>query len=184
MALLSLEDDITVIAELAEPDSVASTAGQLEPDAVVIDVTLTGPDVRRIVQQLRAESPRCQTLLVTEGMTPRALRRTVDAGVRGVILKSAPASQLAEGIRRVANGELAIDSDLAISALAGSSDPLSDREHEVLELAAEGAAASEIAARLSLAVGTVQNYVSAAINKLGARNRGDAVRIARASGLL
>jgi len=184
VALLSLEDDIQVIAELADTESLASAARQLEPDAVVIDVALTGADVRPITQQLRAELPSCQTLLVSGAMTPRALRRALDAGVRGIILKSAPASQLAEGIRRVASGELVIDSDLAMSALARPSDLLSDREHEVLELVAEGSTAAEIAARLCLAVGTVQNYVSAAINKLGARNRGDAVRMARAAGLL
>jgi two-component system response regulator DesR len=184
-ALLSLEDDIEVIAELDRSDSLASAAHELEPDAVVIDMGNAAVDAAHsMVQQLRDELPHCQVLLVTGAMSPRALRRVLDAGVRGVILKTAPAGQLAEGIRRVASGELVIDSQLATAALASPDDPLSDREYEVLELAAEGATASEIASQLCLAVGTVQNYISAAINKLGARNRSDAVRIARASGFL
>lgn len=182
VALLAYETDIEVVAELERGDDIVATATGVEPDVAVIDIGLPGMDGLTAARLLAEVVPKCQSLILTAMGTPRTLRMALDAKIRGFVVKDAPPSVLAESIRRVAKGECVIDSELASSALSGSRDPLTAREHDVLEAAAEGAPVSEIACRLCLAPGTVRNYLSVIISKLGARNRLDAVRIARDEG--
>jgi two-component system response regulator DesR len=182
VALLAYETDIEVVAELERGDDIVATATGVEPDVAVIDIGLPGMDGLTAARLLAEVVPKCQSLILTAMGTPRTLRMALDAKIRGFVVKDAPPSVLAESIRRVAKGECVIDSELASSALSGSRDPLTVREHDVLEAAAEGAPVSEIACRLCLAPGTVRNYLSVIISKLGARNRLDAVRIARDEG--
>lgn len=181
VALLAYETDIEIVAELERGDDIVATAVALQPDVAVIDIGLPGMDGLTAARKLHEAVPACQTVILTAMGTPRMLRQALDAKIRGFIVKDSPPSVLAESIRRVAKGEFIIDSELAGSAL-GSRDPLTPREHDVLEAAAEGAPVSEIACRLCLAPGTVRNYLSVVISKLGARNRLDAVRIARDEG--
>jgi two-component system, NarL family, response regulator DesR len=182
VALLAYETDIEVVAELERGDDIVATATGVEPDVAVIDIGLPGMDGLTAARLLAEVVPKCQSLILTAMGTPRTLRLALDAKIRGFVVKDAPPSVLAESIRRVAKGECVIDSELASSALSGTRDPLTAREHDVLEAAAEGAPVSEIACRLCLAPGTVRNYLSVIISKLGARNRLDAVRIARDEG--
>lgn len=182
VALLAYETDIEVVAELDRGDDIVATATGVEPDVAVIDIGLPGMDGLTAARKLGEVVPKCQSLILTAMGTPRTLRQALDAKIRGFVVKDAPPSVLAESIRRVAKGECVIDSELASCALAGTRDPLTPREHDVLEAAAEGAPVSEIACRLCLAPGTVRNYLSVIISKLGARNRLDAVRIARDEG--
>lgn len=182
-ALLSYESDIEVVAELDRGELIVPAALDANPDVAVIDVGLPGIDGLTAARELREELPKCSTVLLTGMGTPRMLRQALDAGAQGFVVKNSPPSQLAETIRRVANGECVVDSQLAMSALASTShNPLTARELEILRLAAEGASVPEIANRLSLAAGTVRNYLSVTIGKLRARNRLDAVRIARDAG--
>ncbi|GAB3434143.1 response regulator transcription factor [Flindersiella endophytica] len=182
VALLAYETDIEVVAELERGDDIVATATGVEPDVAVIDIGLPGMDGLTAARELSEVVPNCHSLILTAMGTPRTLQLALDAKIRGFVVKDAPPSVLAESIRRVAKGECVIDSELASSALAGTRDPLTAREHDVLEAAAEGAPVSEIACRLCLAPGTVRNYLSVIISKLGARNRLDAVRIARGEG--
>lgn len=182
VALLAYETDIEVVAELERGDHIVAVATGLEPDVAVIDIGLPGMDGLTAARRLTEVLPKCHSLILTAMGTPRTLRQALDAKIRGFVVKDAPPSVLADSIRRVAKGECVIDSELASSALAGTRDPLTTREHDVLEAAAEGAPVSEIACRLCLAPGTVRNYLSVIIGKLGARNRIDAVRIARDEG--
>jgi len=182
VALLAYETDIEVVAELERGDDIVATATGVEPDVAVIDIGLPGMDGLTAARLLAEVVPKCHSLILTAMGTPRTLRLALDAKIRGFVVKDAPPSVLAESIRRVAKGECVIDSELASSALSGTRDPLTAREHDVLEAAAEGAPVSEIACQLCLAPGTVRNYLSVIISKLGARNRLDAVRIARDEG--
>lgn len=180
VALLAHERDIKVVAELSRGDDILPTARSVNPDVAVMDIDLPGMDGLTAARKLREELPGCQTVILTGTGTPRTLRQALDAKIRGfVVMKDAPASDFADCIRRVYRGESVIDLKLAVSALNDKSDPLTSREHEVLELAAEGSSVCEIACRLHLAPGTVRNYLSLIITKLHARNRLDAVRIAR-----
>lgn len=182
-ALLSYEDDIQVVAELDRGDLIVPTALDADPDVAVIDVGLPGVDGLTAARELHKELPRCSTVLLTGMGTPRMLQEAFDAGAQGFVVKNAPPHQLAETIRRVANGEYVIDAKLAMSALTdATNNPLNVRELEIVRLAAEGASVIEIARRLSLATGTVRNYFSGILAKLHARNRLDAVRIARDEG--
>ena len=181
-ALLAGEDDIDVVAALERSDDIVPTALLVQPDVAVIDVGRTIDDGFAAAQKLREALPGVQAVILSATGTTRALRRALDAGIRGFVLMGCPPDLLAESIRRVAAGECAIDSNLASRALNEMADPLTAREREVLVAAAEGASAAEIAGRLCLSIGTVRNYLSLIINKLGARNRIDAVCIAREAG--
>ncbi len=182
-ALLSLEPDITVLATVANGEAAVREAHRLQPDVLVTDIempSLSGLDVAQRVQ--RFDTP-CKVVILTTFARAGYLRRALDAGVAGYLIKDAPAEQLATALRTVMAGGRVIDPQLAVGAWT-EPDPLSDRERQVLRQAGEGASAAQTAAALGLSAGTVRNYLSEAIGKLGASNRVDAVRIARQKGWL
>ena len=178
VALLSLEDDIELVAELGRGDEVVPRALDLRPDVALLDIEMPGLDGISAAAQLRQALPGCAVLILTTFGRPGYLRRAMDAGAAGFLLKDAPASELASAIRKAAAGGRVVDPDLAIAALSEGSNPLSEREREVLAASVEAATISDIARALSLSEGTVRNHLSAAIQKVGARNRGEAARVA------
>jgi two-component system, NarL family, response regulator DesR len=184
VALLELEDDLEVVAELAAGDQIVPAALQHHPDVAVIDIDLPGLDGLTAAAELHQRLPACRTLILTGLGRPGTLRRALAAHVSGFLVKDAPAQQLVDAVRRVAAGERVIDPKLALAALEAAGNPLSPREAEVLKRFAAGASAAEIAAELYLSYGTVRNYLASAVSKLGARNRVDATRIANEAGWL
>lgn len=184
VALLSLEDDMEVVAELERGDQIVATAERVRPDVAVVDIDLPGLDGLTAAEQLHAVLPECRTLVLTGLSQPGNLLRALKAHVRGFIVKDAPADSLADGIRRVAAGQRVIDPGLVAAALETGASPLTGRESDVLRAAQDGSSTGEIATRLSLSPATVRNYLSNAITKTGARNRIDAIRIARDAGWL
>ncbi|WP_433247121.1 response regulator transcription factor [Streptosporangium sp. CA-135522] len=184
VALLELEKDIDVVADVSSGDVIVDTALASAPDVAVIDIDLPGLDGLTAAARLHERLPTCQVLILTSLDRPGHLRRALAAHVAGFILKDASLEELLDAIRRVARGERVIDQGLAIAALRERENPLAQRELEVLHVAAEGADVPEIAERLFLSGGTVRNYLSAIVVKLDARNRIDAIRIARDAGWL
>jgi two-component system response regulator DesR len=184
VALLSLEDDMDVVAELERGDEIIAMALRTRPDVAVVDIDLPGLDGLTAAEQLQEALPECRTLILTGLSQPGNLLRALKAHVRGFIVKDAPADSLADGIRRVAAGHRVIDPDLVAAALETGASPLTARESDVLRAAEDGITTSEIASRLALSPATVRNYLSNAITKTGARNRIDAIRIARDAGWL
>jgi two-component system, NarL family, response regulator DesR len=184
VALLSFEPDMEVVAELERGDEIVSTAVRVRPDVAVLDIDLPGVDGLTAAEQLHAAVPECRTLVLTGLSQPGNLLRALKAHVRGFIVKDAPAESLASGIRRVAAGQRVIDPELVAAALETGASPLTGRESDVLRAAEDGVTTTEIGARLSLSPATVRNYLSNAIAKTGARNRIDAIRIARDAGWL
>lgn len=182
VALLSLEADMQVVAELERGDEIVTTALQTRPDVAVVDIDLPGIDGLSAAEQLYAKVPECRTLVLTGMSQPGNLLRALQVHVRGFIIKDAPADTLADGIRRVAAGERVIDPELVAAALETGASPLTARESDVLRAADDGISTEEIASRLSLSPATVRNYLSNAITKVGARNRIDAIRISRDAG--
>ncbi|HET9290129.1 MAG TPA: response regulator transcription factor [Actinomycetes bacterium] len=183
-ALLSLEPDMEVVAELERGDEIVPTALETRPDVAVVDIDLPGMDGLTAAEQLGERLPDCRTLVLTGLSQPGNLLRALKVHVRGFLLKDAPATALAEGIRRVAAGERVLDPDLVAAALETGSSPLTAREADVLRTAETGITTEQIAERLSLSPATVRNYLSNAIAKVGGRNRIDAIRIARSAGWL
>ena len=184
VALLSLEDDMEVVAELERGDTIVETALRTRPDVAVLDIDLPGLDGLTAAEHLHERLPECRTLVLTGLSQPGNLLRALKAHVRGFIVKDAPAETLADGVRRVARNERVIDPELVAAALETGSTPLTDREADVLRAAQSGISTEEIGAQLSLSPATVRNYLSNAISKVGARNRIDAIRIARDAGWL
>jgi two-component system, NarL family, response regulator DesR len=184
VALLSLEDDMEVVAELERGDQIVDTALATRPDVAVVDIDLPGLDGLSAAEQLYQRLPECRTLVLTGLSQPGNLLRALKVHVRGFIVKDAPAETLADGVRRVARGERVIDPELVAAALETGSTPLTPREADVLRAAESGIPTEQIAARLSLSPATVRNYLSNAISKVGGRNRIDAIRIARDAGWL
>ncbi|MFJ1809562.1 MULTISPECIES: response regulator transcription factor [unclassified Streptomyces] len=184
VALLNLEDDLKVIAELERGDQILSAAREHRPDVAIIDIDLPGLDGLSAAELLHERLPECRTLILTSLGRPGTLRRAMSAHVSGFLLKDAPPSDLAQAVRRVVAGHRVIDPQLALAAWGGSESPLTTRETEVLQLAAQGTEPQEIAEHLHLSVGTVRNYLTTTVTKLNARNRVDAIRIARESGWL
>jgi two-component system, NarL family, response regulator DesR len=184
VALLELEDDLEVVAELAAGDQIVPAALQHHPDVAVIDIDLPGTDGLTAAAELHERLPQCRTLILTGLGRPGTLRRALAAHVSGFLVKDAPAQELVDAVRRVAADERVIDPKLALAALEAAGNPLSPREAEVLKRFAAGASAAEIAAELYLSYGTVRNYLASAVTKLGARNRVDAARIANQAGWL
>lgn len=184
VALLELESDLSVVAEVGTGDAIVPAALEHRPDVAVIDIMLPGTDGLTAAAELREKLPSCRTLILTGVGRPGNLRRALAAKAAGFVLKDAPPEHLAEAVRRVAAGLRVIDPQLAVAALDAEHSPLSARELEVLRLAAGGLDVGEIAARLGLSIGTVRNYLTAIVAKLGARNRLDAVRIATDAGWL
>jgi len=182
VALLNLEPDIRVVADVASGDDIIPTALRTTPNVAVIDIDLPGIDGLTAASELHERLPACRTLILTSLGRPGTLRRALSARVGGFILKDAPPAELADAIRAVAAGRRVVDSQLALAAWDSTDCPLTAREIEVLRLAAGGADAMEIAARLYLSVGTVRNYLTTIVTKLNARNRVDAIRIAQEVG--
>jgi two-component system response regulator DesR len=184
VALLSLEDDMEVVAELDRGDQIVEVALRIRPDVAVVDIDLPGLDGLTAAEQLHRQLPGCRTLVLTGLSQPGHLLRALEVHVRGFIVKDAPAQTLADGIRRVARGERVIDPELVAAALETGSTPLTAREADVLRAAETGIPTDQIASLLSLSPATVRNYLSNAISKVGGRNRIDAIRIARDAGWL
>ena len=183
-ALLAREEDIDVVAALPGHEQVVTRAMAYRPDVVVIDSDGGESGALGTSRELALRLPECRTLLVTRSATAGFLRQALSWRVAGLIGKNGPSDHLAEGVRKVAAGERFLDPELALLALLSAENPLTPRELEVLRLAADGAPTREIAERLSLSVGTVRNHLNAVSRKTAARNRIDAIRIARESGWL
>jgi two-component system response regulator DesR len=184
VALLDLEPDITVVAQVAAGDEIVPTALAHDPDVAVIDVELPGVDGLTATAELRRRLPRCQVLIVTSFSRPGSVRRAFAARASGFLVKDAPPDRLADAIRRVAAGERVVDPALAVAALETAESPLRPRELEVLRRFADGEDVADIAGALFLSVGTVRNYLTGIVTTLNARNRLHAVRIAQESGWL
>ncbi|WP_415951144.1 response regulator transcription factor [Streptomyces sp. KLOTTS4A1] len=183
-ALLGLEPDIEVVAQVARGDEVADAVRTHTPDVALLDIEMPGVTGLEAAALLHPRFPDLKLVILTTFGRPGYLRRAMEAGASAFLVKDAPAAQLAEAVRKVLAGEKVIDPALAAAALAEGADPLTDREREVLREAADGATNAELATRLHLSQGTIRNYLSTAIQKLAARNRAEAVRIAREKGWL
>jgi two-component system response regulator DesR len=183
-ALLSLEPDIEVVAEVGRGDEVVETALASLPDVALLDIEMPGEDGMAAAGKLRRALPGCHVLMVTTFGRPGYLRRAMASGASGFMLKDAPAKELAIAIRRTAAGERVLDPQLAAQALSDGDSPLSQRESEVLISAADGASIADVARRLFLSEGTVRNHLSSAIQKLDAHNRMEAIRVAEEKGWL
>nr|WP_155073518.1 response regulator transcription factor [Streptomyces taklimakanensis] len=183
-ALLALEDDLLVVAEAASGPEALAMAVAHRPDVAVLDLQMPGKDGVTVATELRTTLPDCRVLIVTGHGRPGHLKRALSAGVRGFVPKTVSAQRLAEIIRTVHGGNRYVDPELAADAISAGDSPLTAREAELLELAADGAPIAEVAERAALAPGTVRNYLSSATAKLAAENRHAAVRIARERGWL
>ena len=183
-ALLSLEPNFTVVAEVGRGDEVVAAACQHLPDVALLDIEMPGMDGLEAAAALTAAVPTCKVLVLTTFGRPGYLRRAMESGALGFVVKDAPAEQLAEAVRRVAGGERVVDPALAAATLAGGASPLTGRERDVLVAARDGATVADIAGRLFLSEGTVRNYLSAAITKTNTRNRVEALRTAEDNGWL
>jgi two-component system response regulator DesR len=182
VALLRLEDDVEVVAEAASGDEALAMAQHHRPDVAVLDLQMPGPDGIAVAERLRELVPGCAAVIVTSHGRPGYLKRALGAGVRGFLPKTVPASVLATVVRTVHAGGRYVDPELAAEAISAGDSPLTPREADVLELAADGAPVEEIAQRAALSAGTVRNYLSSAAAKLGAANRHEAVHVARRQG--
>lgn len=182
-ALLEIEGDIEIVARAGDGREALELAARTAPDVVVTDIEMPELSGLELAAELGRKGPRPRVIILTTFARSGYLRRALDAGVAGYLLKDAPASVLADAVRRVHAGGRAVDPELAAQAW-GDADPLTDRERQVLRLAGEGRTSAAIAQTLHLSEGTVRNYLSEAIAKLGAENRVDAARIARQKGWL
>jgi len=183
-ALLTLEGDIEIIAEVGRGDEVVSVALNARPDVALLDIEMPGCDGITAAAALHAQLPSCKVLILTTFGRPGYLRQAMESGVVGFLLKDAPAAQLATAIRRAIAGERVVDPALAMAALSEGNNPLTKQERTVLAAATRGASIAEIATSLFLSEGTVRNYLSIAIQKLGAHNRIEAAHIAEQKGWL
>jgi two-component system, NarL family, response regulator DesR len=182
--LLDLEQDFEVVASVGRGDEVVAAAREYRPDVALLDIDMPGIDGLAAAGVLAQEVPDCRSLILTTFGRPGYLRRAMESGAYGFVVKDAPPEQLADAIRRVMAGERVVDPALAAATLASGASPLTARERDVLVAARPGATVAEIARKLFLSEGTVRNYLSAAIAKAGARNRVEAVRIADERGWL
>ena len=183
-ALLRLEDDLDVVAEVSQGDQVLPVALQFRPDVALLDIEMPGGDGLSAAQALHQSLPSCRVVILTTFGRSGYLRRAMESGAVGFLLKDAPADQLAIAIRRVMAGERVVDPDLALSALSDGDNLLTRRECDVLRASLEGASIADIAIQLYLSEGTVRNHISAAIQKLNAHNRMEAAQLAKGKGWL
>jgi two-component system response regulator DesR len=183
-ALLSLEADFEVVAEVGRGDEVVPAVKEHRPDVALLDIEMPGLDGLAAAAALAHEAPQCRVLILTTFGRAGYLRRAMEAGALGFIVKDAPAAQLADAVRRVAAGERVVEPALAAATLAEGASPLTGRERDVLVAARDGATVADIAGKLFLSEGTVRNYLSSAIAKIGVRNRMEAVRVAEGRGWL
>jgi len=182
--LLGLEEDIEVVAQCSRGDEVVTAALAERPDVALLDIEMPGMDGLEAAARLHQAAPECVIIILTTFGRPGYLRRAMEAGATGFVVKDGPADQLAVSIRRAVAGERVIDTALAAAALSDGSNPLTPRERDVLHAASAGATIASIARALFLSQGTVRNYLSSAIQKTGARNRIEAVRAAEEHGWL
>ena len=183
-ALLSREQDIEVVAEVARGNEVVKAALASQPDVALLDIEMPGGDGLAAAQALQKALPTCRSVILTTFGRSGYLHRAMESGAVGFLLKDAPAAELAVALRRVMQGERVVDPELALSALSEGNNPLTAREREVLSASLFGASLAEIAARLFLSEGTVRNHLSIAMQKLGAQNRMEAARLAEQKGWL
>ncbi|MFJ6697524.1 response regulator [Streptomyces sp. NPDC091272] len=182
--LLGLEADIEVVAQVGAGDRIVAAALESRPDIALLDIELPGMSGLDAAVLLREEVPDCRVLILTTFGRPGYLRRAMEAGAAGFLVKDGPVEELAQAIRRVLRGEVVIDPALAAAALSSGPSPLTARERDALNAAVDGATVADIAAKLHLSESTVRNYLSSAIGKTGTRNRMEAVRSARQQGWL
>ncbi|MFF7727744.1 response regulator [Streptomyces sp. NPDC008001] len=182
--LLGLEEDIEIVAQVGDGDAIVPKALETQPDVALLDIELPGRSGLDAAADLRARMPGCQVLILTTFGRPGYLRRAMEAGAAGFLVKDGPVEDLAAAIRRVLAGERVIDPALAAAALSAGPNPLTQRERDVLAAAVDGATVADIAAKVHLSPATVRNYLSAAIGKTQTRNRMEAVRAARQNGWL
>ena len=183
-ALLSFEDDIEVVAQVGRGDEVTAAALASKPDVALLDIEMPGMDGLTAAAALSQASPGTKIVILTTFGRPGYLRRAMEAGASGFVVKDSPADRLARTIRQVLSGQRVIDPELAAAALSEGASPLTPRERDVLAASRDGAAIAEIAAALYLSEGTVRNYLSACIQKTVARNRTEALRVAEDRGWL
>lgn len=183
VALLQLEPDLEIVGQAADGREALDFLQTEQPDVILTDIEMPNLTGIELAQAIRQHDVASRVVILTTFARAGYLRRAMDAGVRGYLLKDAPSDELADSIRRVSRGQTVVDPELARQSWQVA-DPLSDKERHALRLAGEGLPTAEIANRLSLSAGTVRNYLSAAISKLGAGNRIEAARIARQQGLL
>ncbi|MCS0605285.1 response regulator transcription factor [Streptomyces sp. LP11] len=182
--LLGMEDDIEVVAQLASGDAIVEGVLTHRPDVALLDIELPGTNGLDAAAELRVRAPGCRVLILTTFGRPGYLRRAMEAGAAGFLVKDGPVEELAAAVRRVLAGETVVDPALAAAALSAGPSPLTGRECDVLKAAVDGATVADIAGRLHLSESTVRNYLSSAIGKTGTRNRAEAVREARQQGWL
>ncbi|MEV4310836.1 response regulator transcription factor [Actinocrispum sp. NPDC049592] len=182
--LLDLEPDLEVVVQLSRGDEVVGAAEAFRPDIALLDIEMPGMDGLEAARHLRTRVPATKVVILTTFGRPGYLRSAVDAGVAGFLLKDAPVTELAVVIRRVAAGERVVDPSLALAALSEGASPLTPRETEVLAAARGHGTIAEMAKGMHLSPGTVRNHLSAAIQKLGARTRAEALQIAESKGWL
>ena len=178
-ALLDLEPDIEVVAEVGRGDEVLSEVRRTQPDVCLLDIEMPGLDGLAVAEQLAEIAPECRSLIVTTFSRPGYLRRALDAGVGGFVVKDTPAKELAEAVRRVHAGLRVIDPALATESLTRGPNPLTEREQHVLRESLSGAPVAQIASRVHLTPGTVRNHLSSAIGKTNTSNRAEAARVAQ-----
>jgi two-component system response regulator DesR len=183
-ALLDLESDLEVVAEVGRGDEVVEAARRTRPDVALLDVEMPGLDGIAATTALRKALPSCKVLMVTTFGRPGYLRRAMAEGASGFVVKDTPARQLADAVRRIAAGLRVVDPTLAAETLASGDSPLTQRESDVLRAARTGGTVADIAAQLALSEGTVRNHLSSAIGKTGARTRAEAVHLADENGWL
>ncbi len=182
--LLGMEDDMEVVAQVSAGDAIVDAALAHRPDVALLDIELPGMSGLDAAAELREQAPGCRVLILTTFGRPGYLRRAMEAGAGGFLVKDGPVEELAAAIRRVLAGETVVDPVLAAAALSAGPSPLTARECDVLRASADGATVADVAAKLHLSESTVRNYLSAAIGKTGTRNRMEAVREARRQGWL
>jgi two-component system response regulator DesR len=183
-ALLSFEDDLEVVAQVGRGDEVVRAVAENDVDVALLDIEMPGMDGLAAAAALRRASPDVKIVILTTFGRPGFLRRAMESGVSAFVVKDSPASKLADTVRRAIAGERVIDPDLAVAALSEGVNPLTQRERDVLAASADGSMISAIASQLHLSEGTVRNYLSACIQKTGARSRAEALRIADDRGWL
>ncbi|MFI7447959.1 response regulator [Nonomuraea sp. NPDC049714] len=182
--LLDLEDDLEIVAQVAAGDEIVAAAAAHRPDVALLDIELPGRSGLDVLPELRAALPECAVLILTTFARPGYLRRAMEAGAAGFLVKDGPVEELAAAVRRAVTGERIIDPALAAAALHAGPSPLTERERDVLTAALDGATIADVAARLHLSESTVRNHLSSAIGKTHTRNRIEAGRLARHNGWL
>ena len=181
-SLISLQEDLEVVAQAASGDEALAMARRYRPDVAVLDLQMPGQDGIAVAEALAIDLPACASLILTSYGRPGHLKRALAAGVRGFLPKTVSAQVLADVVRSVHRGGRYVDPELAADAISAGDSPLTAREADVLELAADGATVEEIAQRAALSPGTVRNYLSSAAAKLGTANRYEAIQKARTNG--